>query len=124
MRDVAGEAVVADPLACGGAGGGQCGQGLGVAVALGLCLRQAATMCVTGLGELAVTGGLAPPEIGDPRGWSHLWRPSPLDIGFDRTGFGAELAAFSHAAAAGADFSPGLTELLPAYGILDRIEEW
>lgn len=83
-----------------------------------------ATMCVTGLGELTVTGGLVPPEIGDPRGWSQLWRPSPLDIGFDRTEFGAELAAFSRAAAAGADFSPGLTDLLPTYGILDRIEEW
>ncbi len=81
------------------------------------------TMCATSLGELTVTGGLVPSEIGDPRGWSQLWRPSPLDIGFDRTGFGAELAAFSHAAAAGTDFSPGLADLLPAYGILDRIEE-
>jgi len=83
-----------------------------------------ATMCITGLGELIVTGGLVPSDIGDPRGWSQLWRPSPLDIGFDRTGFGAELAAFSRAAAAGADFSPNLTGLLPTYGILDRIEEW
>lgn len=80
-----------------------------------------ATMSVTRLGELTVTGGLVPPEIGDPRGWSHLWRPSPLDVGFDRTGFGAELAAFCRAAA-GADFSPGLTDLLPTYDILDRIE--
>lgn len=82
-----------------------------------------ATMCANGLGELTVTGGLVPSEIGDPRGWSQLWRPSPLDIGLDRTGFGAELAAFSRAAAAGTDFSPGLTDLLPTYGILDRIEE-
>lgn len=80
-----------------------------------------ATMCVTGLGELTVAGGPVPSEIGDPQGWSQLWRPSPLDIGFDRTGFGAELAAFSRAAA-GADFSPGLADMLPAYGILDHIE--
>jgi len=82
-----------------------------------------ATMCLTRLGELTVTGGLVPPEIGDPRGWSQSWRPSPLDVGFDRTGFGAELVAFSRAAATGADFSPGLADLLPTYRILDRIEE-
>jgi phthalate 4,5-cis-dihydrodiol dehydrogenase len=81
-----------------------------------------ATMSVTSLGELTVTGGLVPLEIGDPRCWSQLWRPSPLDVGFDRTGFGAELAAFSRAAASGADFSPGLADLLPTYDILDRIE--
>lgn len=80
-------------------------------------------MCATALGELTVTGGLGPSEIGDPRGWSQLWRPSPLDTGFDRTGFSAELAAFSRAAAAGAGFSPGLTDLVPTYNILDRIEE-
>ncbi|MGQ0777764.1 MAG: Gfo/Idh/MocA family protein, partial [Pseudonocardiales bacterium] len=83
-----------------------------------------ATMSLTRLGELTVTGGLVPPEIGDPRGWSQLWRPSPLDVGFDRTGFGAELAAFCHAATTGADFSPGLADLLPTYDILDRIEGW
>ncbi|MGH3872524.1 MAG: Gfo/Idh/MocA family protein [Pseudonocardiaceae bacterium] len=82
-----------------------------------------ATMCVTRLGELTVSGGPVPPEIGDPRGWSQLWRPSPLDVGFDRTGFGAELAAFFRAAATGADFSPSLADLLPTYRILDRIEE-
>lgn len=81
-----------------------------------------ATMSVTRLGELTVTGGLVPLEIGDPRGWSQLWRPSPLDVGFDRTGFGAELAAFCRAAAAGTDFSPGLADLLPTYDILDLIE--
>lgn len=81
------------------------------------------TMCATGLGELTVTGGLVPSEIGDPRGWSQLWRPSPLDIGFDRTGFSAELAAFCRAAAAGAGFSPSLTDLASTYNILDRIEE-
>lgn len=81
-----------------------------------------ATISVTSLGELTVTGGLVPLEIGDPRGWSQLWRPSPLDVGFDRTGFGAELAAFSRAAATGADFSPGLADLLPTYDILDGIE--
>lgn len=81
------------------------------------------TMCATGLGELLVTGGLAPSEIGDSRGWSQLWRPSPLDIGFDRTGFSAELASFSWAAATGAGFSPSLTDLVPTYNILDRIEE-
>ena len=81
------------------------------------------TMCATGLGELTVTGGLVPSEIGDPRGWSQLWRPSPLDIGFDRTGFSAELAAFCRAAAVGAAFSPGLRDLVPTYNILDRIEE-
>lgn len=81
------------------------------------------TMCATGLGELLVTGGLALSEIGDSRGWSQLWRPSPLDIGFDRTGFSAELASFSWAAATGAGFSPSLTDLVPTYNILDRIEE-
>lgn len=81
-----------------------------------------ATMSVTSLGELTVTGGLVPLEIGDPRGWSQLWRPSPLDVGFDRTGFAAELAAFCRAAAMGDDFSPGLADLLPTYDILDRIE--
>lgn len=83
-----------------------------------------ATMCVTGLGELTVTGGLVPPDMKDQRGWSQVRRPSPLDIGFDRTGFGAELAAFTRAAATETEFTPGLTDLLPAYGILDRIEEW
>jgi phthalate 4,5-cis-dihydrodiol dehydrogenase len=82
-----------------------------------------ATMCATGLGELIVIGGLVPSEIGDSRGWSQVWRPSPFDTGFDRTGFSAELAAFSRAAAAGAGFSPGLMDLVPTYNILDRIGE-
>lgn len=90
---------------------------------LEITTSSGATMCVTGLGELVVTGGFAPSDIRDPREWSNLWRPSPLDIGFDRTGFGTELAAFSRAAATETVFSPSLTDLLSTYVLLDRIEE-
>lgn len=78
------------------------------------------TACLTGLGELTT----APPTPTSPTSSSGLvrqWRPSPLDVGYHRTGFGGELAAFCTAVATGGGFTPGLADLLPTYRIMDQI---
>jgi predicted dehydrogenase len=78
---------------------------------------------LTGLAELTVTGLPAADAAGGSRGWSQQWRPSPLDTGFERTGFQHELRAFLTAAASGAPFAPGLADLLPTFELLDRVEQ-
>jgi len=76
------------------------------------------TACLTNLTELAITPPTSP---GEPRGATTQWRPSPLDVGYERTGFGGELAAFCHAVATGATFTPGLSDLLSTYQIMDQL---
>lgn len=76
------------------------------------------TACLTSLTELAVT---APAGPGEPQGATTQWRPSPLDVGYERTGFGGELAAFCHAVATGATFTPGLSDLLSTYQVMDQL---
>jgi phthalate 4,5-cis-dihydrodiol dehydrogenase len=75
------------------------------------------TACLTSLTELTITALAGPGE----RGASTQWRPSPLDVGYERTGFGGELAAFCHAVATGATFTPGLSDLLSTYQIMDQL---
>lgn len=77
---------------------------------------------LTGLAELTVTGLPAADAAGGSRGWSQQWRPSPLDTGFERTGFQHELRAFLTAAASEVPFTPGLTDLLPTFELLDLVE--
>ncbi|MFC0532061.1 Gfo/Idh/MocA family protein [Phytohabitans kaempferiae] len=55
------------------------------------------------------------------RGTSSHWRPSPLDVGYGRAGFGGELAAFCTAVATGGRFTPSLADLLPTYQIMDQL---
>ncbi|GAB1642729.1 Gfo/Idh/MocA family protein [Krasilnikovia sp. MM14-A1259] len=78
------------------------------------------TASLNGLTELTVAGR---GHIGgsDARKWSKQWRPSPLDVGYDRTGFVGELAAFCAAVADAGQFSPSLADLLPSYAIMDQL---
>lgn len=78
---------------------------------------------LVGLSELTIAGLPAAHAAGGSRGWSQQWRPSPLDTGFERTGFLGELAGFLAAASCGGRFSPSLSDLLPAYALLDVLEE-
>lgn len=74
------------------------------------------TAHLTDLTDLTITGA---DDL--PRGTSSHWRPSPLDVGYHRTGFGGELAAFCTAVATGGQFAPTLTDLLPTYQIMDQL---
>lgn len=78
---------------------------------------------LAGLSELTIAGLPAAKAAGGSRGWSQQWRPSPLDAGYERTGFLGELAAFVAAVAGGAPFQPGLADLLPTYDVLDGLEQ-
>ena len=78
---------------------------------------------LAGLSELTVAGLPAAKAAGGSRGWSQQWRPSPLDTGYERTGFVGELAAFVDAVAADRPFHPGLADLLPTYALLDELEQ-
>jgi predicted dehydrogenase len=75
------------------------------------------TAHLTGLADLTITVA----DTGMPRGTSSHWRPSPLDVGYDRTGFSGELAAFCTAVATGGRFAPSLTDLIPTYRIMDQL---
>jgi len=77
---------------------------------------------LVGLAELTIAGLPAAKAAGGSRGWSQQWRPSPLDTGYERTGFLGELAAFVAAVAAGKPFQPALADLLPTYDLLDALE--
>ncbi|GAA4471837.1 Gfo/Idh/MocA family protein [Phytohabitans houttuyneae] len=81
------------------------------------------TANLTSLADLTVTGPAAHAlHTGqDQRGTSSHWRPSPLDVGYDRTGFGGELAAFCTAVATTGRFTPSLADLLPTYRIMDQL---
>jgi phthalate 4,5-cis-dihydrodiol dehydrogenase len=78
------------------------------------------TATLTDLAELTIAGTNVN-ETTTQRETSIRWRPSPLDVGYDRTGFGGELAAFCTAVATGRRFTPGLTDLLPTYQIMDQL---
>jgi phthalate 4,5-cis-dihydrodiol dehydrogenase len=78
---------------------------------------------LAGLSELTVAGLPAAKAAGGSRGWSQQWRPSPLDTGYERTGFVGELAAFVDAVASGRPFHPDLADLLPTYALLDELEQ-
>ncbi len=80
-------------------------------------------IALTGLAELTVTGLPAASAAGGSRGWSQQWRPSPLDTGFERTGFQHELRAFLTAATSRSPFTPGLADLLPTFELLDLVEQ-
>jgi phthalate 4,5-cis-dihydrodiol dehydrogenase len=80
------------------------------------------TISLSGLSELVVTGSPSSPVPGDARAWSQHWRPSPMDAGFQRTGYFPELAAFLHSARQGTAFHPELSDLLPTYELLDELE--
>jgi phthalate 4,5-cis-dihydrodiol dehydrogenase len=82
-----------------------------------------ATVSLVDLCELTVAGVLAAQERGQTRGWFGQWRPSPLDTGYERTGFLGELAAFIAAVAHCRTFQPSLGDLLPTYEVLDAIEQ-
>ena len=79
------------------------------------------TATLTDLAELNVAGGSTDDTGLQQRGTSSRWRPSPLDVGYDRTGFGGELAAFCAAVAAGGRFAPSLSDLVPTYQIMDQL---
>src|SRR2546430_1337329 len=84
------------------------------------------TATLTGLADLTVAGTAARSidvSRSGPGQWgtSSHWRPSPLDIGYDRTGFGGELAAFCAAVATGDRFTPTLADLLPTYQIMEQL---
>ncbi|MGH8904068.1 MAG: Gfo/Idh/MocA family protein [Egibacteraceae bacterium] len=78
------------------------------------------TVSLVDLCKLTVAGV---PAAGGPQGWLQQWRPSPLDTGYQRTGFLGELAGFLTAVASGSTFQPSLIDLLPTYEVLDTIEE-
>lgn len=82
-----------------------------------------ATVSLVDLCELTVAGVPAAQAAGGPRGWFGQWRPSPLDTGYERTGFLGELAAFIAAVARSGTFQPSLGDLLPTYEVLDAIEQ-
>jgi phthalate 4,5-cis-dihydrodiol dehydrogenase len=46
-------------------------------------------ICLKGLSELTIAGLPAARTVGGSRAWSQQWRPSPLDAGYERTGFRA-----------------------------------
>ncbi len=77
------------------------------------------TANLTSLADLTVTDALHTGR--DQRGTSSHWQPSPLDVGYDRTGFGGELAAFCTAVATAGRFTPSLADLLPTYQIMDQL---
>lgn len=77
------------------------------------------TATITGLADLTITGPATGSDV--PRGTSSHWRPSPLDIGYDRTGFGGELTAFCTAVATGRSFTPNVADLLPTYQIIEQL---
>lgn len=77
---------------------------------------------LTGLSELTIAGLPAAKATGGSRGWSQQWRPSPLDTGYERTGFLGELAAFVDRVRTGEPFVPDLDDLLPTYEVLDALE--
>jgi predicted dehydrogenase len=76
-----------------------------------------ATLRLTGLADLAVTG--AP---GAARDETRRWHPSPMDAGFHRTGFQGELLGFCDAVSAGAEFHPSLSDLVDTYQVMDQFE--
>ena len=80
-------------------------------------------ICLAGLSELTIAGLPAARAVGGSRGWSQQWRPSPLDAGYERTGFLGELAEFVAAVAGDEPFGPSLADLLPTYEVLDALEQ-
>jgi phthalate 4,5-cis-dihydrodiol dehydrogenase len=77
---------------------------------------------LSGLAELTIAGLPAAKAAGGSRGWSQQWRPSPLDTGYERTGFLGELASFIACVAADEPFVPGLDDLVATYEVLDALE--
>jgi predicted dehydrogenase len=81
------------------------------------------TASLNNLADLTISGAspMAGPAAPMARGTSSHWRPSPLDVGYDRTGFGGELSAFCTAVATGGRFAPSLSDLIPTYQIMDQL---
>ena len=79
------------------------------------------TATLNDLAELNIAGVNADHTGPGQRGTSSRWRPSPLDVGYYRTGFGGELAAFCAAVATGNQFTPSLADLVPTYRIMDQL---
>lgn len=79
------------------------------------------TAALSDLAELNIAGVSADHTRPGQGGTSSRWRPSPLDVGYDRTGFGGELAAFCAAVATSHRFTPSLADLVPTYRIMDQL---
>ncbi|MDQ1250749.1 MAG: hypothetical protein QG597_5129 [Actinomycetota bacterium] len=81
-----------------------------------------ATLSITDLAEVAIGGGAQSPG---PvlRGEMRHWRPSPMNIGFERTGFATELAGFVRAVARHEAFHADLADITTAYQIMDDLTD-
>jgi predicted dehydrogenase len=80
------------------------------------------TLSLVGLSHLTIAGLRSTTAAPPMPGWSQHWRPSPLDTGYERTGFLGELAAFLEAVRLRRRFHPDLKDLLRTYEILDDLE--
>jgi phthalate 4,5-cis-dihydrodiol dehydrogenase len=79
-----------------------------------------ATLSITDLAEVAIGGG-ALAQGPSLRGETRHWRPSPMNIGYERTGFATELAGFVHAVARREAFHASLADVTTAYRIMDDL---
>lgn len=80
------------------------------------------TICLTDLTDLTIAGSAVPTPGPVVRGETRRWRPSPMHVGYERTGFSGELAAFLNAATTGNAFTPSLRDLVSTYQVMDQLD--
>jgi predicted dehydrogenase len=79
------------------------------------------TLSLTDLADLSIAG--APAGHGTTvRGETRRRRPSPMNVGYDRTGFEGELSAFLTSVSTGRAFTPAFDDLVPTYRLIDQID--
>lgn len=61
--------------------------------------------------------------IPETKRWSLNWNPSPLNSGYERSGYLGELTEFVKAISTNSSFSPSFNDLVPTYKTIDFIEK-
>jgi len=61
--------------------------------------------------------------LNETKRWYDVWRPSPLNSGYSRSGYYNELHTFINSLLDGQQYSPSFCDLLPTYNAIDAIEQ-
>lgn len=80
------------------------------------------TLSLTDLTDLSIAGAPSSAQGATVRGETRRWRPSPMNVGYDRTGFEGELSAFLTSVSTGRAFTPAFEDLVPTYRLIDQID--
>jgi len=81
------------------------------------------TLTLSDLADLSIAGAPTAGRGPTLRGETRRWRPSPMNVGYDRTGFAGELSAFLTSVSTGTAFTPSLDDLVATYQVIDQIDQ-